>query len=62
MTTNTGPYELNDKSLYEWIQISQAEAYQGRSRKSFKVSNNGDVKPVAVFPELTKEFDMYFES
>jgi hypothetical protein len=42
------PYELSDKSLYEWIQIYKRLKHTKAEQKRF-LSQKHDVKPPAVF-------------
>jgi hypothetical protein len=54
------PYELNNKSLYEWIQISNRSKRTKAEKKSFLSQNHGDVKPTTVSlsdDELETDFD-----
>ena len=43
------PYDLNDKSLYEWICISTRLKRTKAEQKKFQSFKYGDVKPIAVF-------------
>jgi hypothetical protein len=42
------PYELNDKTLYEWIQISDRIKRTKVEQKKFRSQNHEDVKPMTV--------------
>ena len=42
------PYELNNKSLYEWIQISNRLKHTKTEEKNFLSQNHQDVKPTMV--------------
>ena len=54
------PYELNDKSLYEWIQISNRLKCTKAEQKNFLSQNHGNVKPTTVSQsdeEVETDFD-----
>jgi len=54
------PYELNDKSLYEWIQISNRLKRIKVEQKNFLSQNHGDVKPTTISQsdeEVETDFD-----
>ena len=55
------PYELNDKSLYEWIQISTRLKRTKAEKKRFQDRRHEDVKPVAV-SQFDDKVDTDFES
>jgi hypothetical protein len=55
------PYELNDKSLYEWIQISSRLKHTKAEQKDFLSQNHGDVKPTTV-SQPDEEVDTDFDS
>jgi hypothetical protein len=42
------PFELNDKSLYEWIQISNRLKHTKAEQNNFLSQKHGDVKPTTV--------------
>ena len=43
------PYELSDKSLYEWIQIYKRSKHTKAEQKKFQSQKHRDVKSLAVF-------------
>ena len=54
------PYELNDKSLYEWVQISDRLKCTKVEQKEFLSQNHEDVKPTTVSQsdeEVETDFD-----
>jgi hypothetical protein len=54
------PYELNDKSLYEWIQISNRLKCTKVEQKNFLGQNHGNMKPATVSQsgeEVETDFD-----
>ena len=55
------PYELNDKSLYEWIQISTRLKRTKAEQKRFQDRRHEDVNPVAV-SQFDDNVDTDFES
>src|SRR5882724_2266956 len=55
------PYELSDKSLYEWIQISSRLKRTKAEQKKFLSQKHEDVKPTAIF-QYDEEVDTDFES
>src|ERR1700728_1611209 len=55
------PYELSDKSLYEWIQISSRSKRTKAEQKKFQSQKHEDVKPPAVF-QSNEEVVTDFES
>src|SRR5258705_10285797 len=55
------PYELSDKSLYEWIQISSRLKRTKAEQKKFQSQKHEDVKPTAIF-QYDEEVDTDFES
>jgi hypothetical protein len=55
------PYELSDKSLYEWIQIYTRLKRTKTEQKKFQSQKHDDVKPPAVF-QTDEEVDTDFES
>jgi hypothetical protein len=55
------PYELSDKSLYEWIQIYIRLKCTKAEQKRFQSQKHEDVKPPAVF-QSDEENDTDFES
>ena len=55
------PYELSDKSLYEWIQISSRSKHTKTEQKRFQTQKHEDVKPTAIF-QFDEEVDTDFES
>jgi hypothetical protein len=55
------PYELSDKSLYEWIQIYTRLKCTKAEQKKFQNQKHNDVKPPAVF-QSDEEVDTDFES
>src|SRR6267378_4365561 len=55
------PYELSDKSLYEWIQIYTRLKRTKSEQKKFQSQKHDDVKPPAVF-QSDEEVDTDFES
>src|SRR5258708_8399293 len=55
------PYELSDKSLYEWIQIYTRLKRTKADQKKFQSKKHEDVKPLAVF-QSDEEVDTDFES
>ena len=55
------PYELSDKSLYEWIQIYNRLKRTKAEQKKFQSQKHEDVKPPAVF-QSDEETDTDFES
>ena len=55
------PYELNDKSLYEWVRISTRLKHTKAEQKRFQSFKYGDVKPIAVF-QIDKGVDTDFEN
>jgi hypothetical protein len=55
------PHELNDKSLYEWIQISKRLKRTRTEQKKFQSQKHEDIKPVVV-SQSDKDIDTDFES
>src|SRR6202044_3586583 len=55
------PYELSDKSLYEWIRIYNRLKRTKAEQKKFQSQKYEDVKPSAVF-QSDEETDTDFES
>ena len=55
------PYELSDKSLYEWIQICSRLKHIEAEQKKFQSQKHEDVKPPAVF-QSNEDVDTDFES
>jgi hypothetical protein len=55
------PYELNDMSLYEWIQISKRLKRTRTEQKEFQSQKHDDIKPVVV-SQSDKDVDTDFES
>ena len=55
------PYELSDKSLYEWVQIYERLKRTKEEQKRFQSQKNEDVKPPAVL-HSDKEIDTDFDS
>src|SRR6202167_2696649 len=55
------PYELSDKSLYEWIRIYNRLKRTKAEQKKFQSQKHQDVKPSAVF-QSDEETDTDFES
>jgi len=55
------PYELSEKSLYEWIQISTRIKRTKAEQKKFQSQKHEDVKLPAVF-QSDEEVDTDFES
>ncbi|KIM71375.1 hypothetical protein PILCRDRAFT_82854 [Piloderma croceum F 1598] len=55
------PYELSDKSLYEWIQIYERSKRTKAEQKKFQSQKHDDVKPSAVF-QSDEEANTDFES
>ena len=55
------PYELSDKSLYEWIRIYNRLKCTKAEQKKFQSQKHEDVKPPAVF-QSDEETDTDFES
>src|SRR3979490_2538443 len=55
------PYELSDKSLYEWIQIYERSKRTKAEQKKFQSQKHDDVKQPAVF-QSDEEADTDFES
>src|ERR1700733_2610171 len=55
------PYELSDKSLYEWIQIYTRSKCTKAEQRKFQSQKLGEVKPPAVF-QSEEEVDTDFGS
>src|ERR1700723_4002969 len=55
------PYELSEKSLYEWIQIYSRLKCTKAEQKKFQSQKHENVKPPAVF-QSDEETDTDFES
>jgi len=55
------PYELSEKSLYEWIQIYTRLKHTKTEQKKFHSKKYEDAKPLAIF-QSEEEVDTDFES